>query len=138
MMLHFNLQVGDVSHLRESQCWNFSDCIITQIPGAKGRVELVITLATPTTLQRPREQILLYSTTYTFQIPGHSHEFISLGTYVISWEVQSMVPVRVLHTHSFGHAQPSGYCAVPTLRNESKAAISSWHLRCNRAMETIN
>lgn len=56
MRLHFNLQVGDVSHLRESQCWNFSDCIITQIPGAKGRVELVITLATPTTLQRPRKQ----------------------------------------------------------------------------------
>ena len=77
---------------------------------------------------RPRERIY---TTYTFQISGHSHEFISLGTYVISWEVQSMVPVRVLHTHSSGHAQPSGYCAVPMLRNESTTAISSWYPGCN-------
>ena len=63
-------------------------------------------------------------TTYTFQNPGHSHEFISLGTYLSRWEVQSMVPVRVLHKQSSGHAQPSGYCATAKLARETSAAAN--------------
>lgn len=65
--------------------------------------------------------------TYTFQNPGHSHEFISLGTYFSRWAVQSIVPVRVLHKQSSGHAQPSGYCATAKL-----ARVTSVAANCRR------
>ena len=119
------LQMCDILQLREGQGWYFTNGVVTQIPAAIGSVGGAGNI-------QPRPPRNYHSkfgklATYTFQNPGHSHEFISLGTYFSRWEVQSIVPVRVLHKQSSGHAQPSGYCATAKL-----ARVTSVAANCRR------
>ena len=124
-IFHCNLQICDILQLREGQCWYFIDGVVTQIPAAKEKVGGADNIQ-PRPLRKRcnSDSKLAKRTTYTFQNPGHSHEFISLGTYLSRWEVQSMVPVRVLHKQSSGHAQPSGYCATAKLAREISAVAN--------------